>query len=140
MQVSLLASPASCRQLASASTLGFQLIQWLALLFTVGLLLLNPATARAEKAPAREEFMPLVKLAPFVVKGQSLQISIYARTNSDRKYGEKFAGEVAKVIYEAVTEDTGRGLVIIGAKGEPHPIFVFRKFLALAKAGKLDPA
>ena len=104
-------------------------------------LLLIPVMARAEKAPvAQEEFMPLVKLAPFVVKGQSLAISIYARTNSDRKYGEKFAGEVAKVICEAVTESTGRGLVIIGAKAEPHPIFVFRKFLALAKEGKLDPA
>jgi len=103
-------------------------------------LLLIPAMARAEKAPvAKEEFMPLVQLAPFVVKGQSLAISIYARTNSDRKYGEIFAGEVAKVICEAVTESTGRGLVIIGAKKEPHPIFVFRKFLALARAGKLDP-
>ena len=84
--------------------------------------------------------MPLVKLAPFVVKGQSLAISIYARTNSDRRYGEKFAGEVVKVICETGPESTGRGLVIIGAKGEPHPILVFRKFLALAKDGKLDPA
>ncbi len=30
--------------------------------------------------------------------------------------------------------------MIIGAKGEPHPIFVFRRFLALARDGKLDPA
>ncbi len=115
-------------------------LSFLGLLLVAGLLL-PPAIAWAEKAPAsKDEFMPLVKLAPFVVKGQSLQISIYARTNSDRKYGEKFAGEVARIIYEAVTEDTGRGLVIIGAKGEPHPIFVFRRFLALAKEGKLDPA
>ncbi len=113
---------------------------WLGLLLGTGLLL-NPAVVRGERAPAaREEFMPLVKLAPFVVKGQSLAISIYARTNSDRRYGEKFAGEVVKVICETVTESTGRGLVIIGAKGEPHPILVFRKFLALAKDGKLDPA
>lgn len=81
-----------------------------------------------------------MKLAPFVVNGQSLAISIYARTNSDRRYGEHFAEGVAKGVYEAVTESTGRGLVVIGAKGEPHPIFAFRKFLALAKDEKLDPA
>ena len=45
-----------------------------------------------------------------------------------------------KVVYEGVTPETGKGLVIIGKKGEPHPVFVFRKFLALADAGKLDPA
>ena len=117
-----------------------RLLSRLALLLAATVVL-GPGIVRADKAPsAKDEFMPLVKLAPFVVKGQSLQISIYARTNSDRKYGEKFAGEVVKVVYEAVTESTGRGLVIIGAKGEPHPIFVFRKFLELAKAGKLDPA
>lgn len=37
-----------------------------------------------------------------------------------------------------MTEATGKGLVIIGQKGEPHPLIVFRKFLALAEAGKLD--
>ena len=104
-------------------------------------LLLNCAIAQEEKAlVAKDDFLPLVKLAPFIVKGQSLAISIYARTNSDRRYGEQFAEGVAKVVYEAVTESTGKGLVIIGAKGEPHPIFVFQKFLALAKDGKLDPA
>ena len=113
--------------------------RWLGLLLATGLLF-NPAITRGAATPAgTEEFMPLVKLAPFVVKGRSLQISIYARTNSDRKYGEKFAGEVAKVIYESVTESTGRGLVIIGAKAEPHPILVFRRFVALAKEGKLPP-
>jgi hypothetical protein len=111
----------------------------LCLLLATGLLLTR-AFALGEKAPtAKDEFSPLVKLAPFVVNGQSLAISIYARTNSDRRYGEQFAEGVAKVVYEAVTENTGKGLVIIGAKGEPHPIFVFRKFLALAQDGKLDP-
>jgi hypothetical protein len=103
-------------------------------------LFLGPVLTRAVTVPVpTDEFSSLVKMAPFVVKGQSLAISIYARTNSDRKYGEKFAGEVAKVVFEGVTESTGRGLVIIGAKGEPHPIFVFRKFVALAKEGKLPP-
>jgi hypothetical protein len=75
-----------------------------------------------------------------VVNGRQLSISVHARTNRDRRYAEGFAEEVIKVIYESVTEETGKGLVIIGRKGEPHPIFVFRKFLALAKDGKLDPA
>ena len=104
-------------------------------------LMLNPAIAQEEKTSvAKDEFSPLVKLAPFVVHGKSLAISIYARTSSDRRYGEEFAERVAKVVYESVTESTGKGLVIIGAKGEPHPIFAFRKFLALATDGKLDPA
>jgi hypothetical protein len=104
-------------------------------------LLLSGAVAQEQKPPsAKDDFSPLVKLAPFVVNGQSLAISIYARTNSDRRYGEEFADGVVKVVYEAVTPSTGKGLVIIGSKSEPHPIFVFRQFLALAKEGKLDPA
>jgi hypothetical protein len=84
--------------------------------------------------------MPYVELAPFKVNGQQLAISIYARSKRDRRYAEGFAEEVVKVVYESVTESTGKGLVIIGRKGEPHPVFVFRKFLALADAGQLDPA
>lgn len=94
----------------------------------------------AATGAARDDFMPLVRLAPFVVNGEQLAISVHARSNRDRRYAEAFAEEVVKVVYESVTESTGRGLVIIGAKGEPHPIVVFRKFLALADAGKLDPA
>jgi hypothetical protein len=90
--------------------------------------------------PGKDEFASLVKLAPFVVSGKSLAISIYARTRSDRHYGEAFSEGVVKVVCEAVTESTGRGLVIIGAKGEPHPSLVFRRFLALAKKGEVDPA
>lgn len=97
------------------------------------------ADARSRQ-PTTDEFSSLVKLAPFVVNGKSLAVSIYARTRSDRRYGEDFSGEVVKVVYEAVTESTGRGLVIVGVKGEPHPIVVFRKFLALAEGRKLDPA
>lgn len=119
---------------------GLGLAPWFASILAF-CLLLDPALAQGEKAPAaKDEFSQLVKLAPFVVNGQSLAISIHARTNADRRYGEQFAEGVAKVVYEAVTESTGKGLVIIGAKGEPHPIFVFRKFLALANDGKLDPA
>jgi len=104
-------------------------------------LLLAPTLAHGETAPAaKDDFSPLVKLAPFIADGQSLAISIYARMNSNRRYGEQFAEGVARGICEAVTESTGKGLVIIDAKGEPHPIFVFRKSLALAQDGRLDPA
>jgi len=91
--------------------------------------------------PAKDEFSRMVKLAPFVVRGQQLSVSIHARTGRDRRYAEEFSEEVLKVIYESgVSDSTGKGLVIIGAKGEPHPIRFFRQFLALAEAGKLDPA
>lgn len=95
-----------------------------------------PASVPAKK----DDFSRLVKLAPFVVRGQQLSLSIHARSSRDRRYAEEFAGEVLKVVYESgVTQSTGKGLVIIGKKGEPHPIRFFRKFLALAEAGALDP-
>lgn len=89
---------------------------------------------------ARDDFSPLVKLAPFVVQGESLAVSIHARSGRDRRYAERFSEEVIKVVYEGLTPSTGRGLVIIGKEGEPHPIRFFRRFLALADAGQLDPA
>ena len=95
--------------------------------------------AAAEATP-KDEFSTMVKLAPFVVNGNTLAVSIHARTSRDRRYAEEFAEAVIKVIWEGMTESTGKGLVIIGQKGEPHPIAVFRKFQALAAAGKLDPA
>lgn len=112
----------------------------LAVVLAAVLLLRLPLPAASAPPPAKDDFMPLVTLVPFVVNGQSLSISIHARSKSDRRYGAEFADRVIKVVYEGVTESTGKGLVIVGAKGEPHPIFVFRKFLALAQAGKLDPA
>lgn len=109
----------------------------LRLIFAAGLL----ATAGSAKPlPPADPFSPYVELAPFKVNGKQLSISIHARTSGDRRYAEAFAEEVVKVVCESVTPDTGKGLVIIGKKGEPHPIVVFRKFLALAKDGKLDPA
>ncbi len=110
------------------------------LLLAVTGLFTSAAFAAAKPAKARDDFMPYVELAPFVVNGKQLSISIHARSKGDRRYAEAFAEEVVKVVAESVTPETGKGLVIIGKKGEPHPIFVFRKFLALAKEGKLDPA
>jgi hypothetical protein len=98
------------------------------------------AQLAAAETPPKDDFSPLVKLAPFVVNGNTLAVSIHARTSRDRRYAEEFSEAVMKVIWEGVTESTGKGLVIIGQKGEPHPIAVFRKFQALAAAGKLDPA
>jgi hypothetical protein len=105
------------------------------LLLTVATFADTPPAARAGK----DDFMPYVELAPFLVKGKQLTISIHARSRRDRHYAADFAEEVVKVVYESATESTGKGLVIIGRKGEPHPAMIFRKFLALAKAGQLDP-
>jgi hypothetical protein len=116
--------------------------RWPMRLAVLGGYLLATALGQAadKKAAPKDDFMPYVELAPFVVNGQRLAISIHARNKKDRRYAEDFAEEVVKVVNEGVTKETGKGLVIIGRKGEPHPIFVFRKFLALAGEGKLDPA
>ena len=105
----------------------------------IGILALAATWAEAATKPAKDEFMPFVELAPFVVNGESLSFYVHARTKKDRRYAEGLAEEVIKVVHESVTPKTGKGLVIIGQKGEPHPVFVFRKFIALAKDGKLDP-
>lgn len=110
-------------------------------LVALGVLALTATFGHAAAKPApKDDFMPFVELAPFVVNGEKLSVYVHARTKKDRRYAEDLAEEVVKVVNEAVTKETGKGLVIIGKKGEPHPIFVFRKFLALAKDGKLDPA
>jgi hypothetical protein len=87
---------------------------------------------------AADEFLPAVQLAPFVVNGEPLSISIHARSKADRRYAERFAEEVIEVAYETLGGSVGAGLVIMGKEGEPHPVFIFRKFLALAEAGELN--
>src|SRR5262245_48086069 len=87
------------------------------LVLGVLLALCEPIQASGQEGPVaapQDEFASLVELAPLVVGGQALAIAIYARTNADRRYGEQFAERVVKVVHEAVTESTGRGLVIIG--------------------------
>lgn len=106
-------------------------LSWLATGMLAGLI---PAVAE-EPAP---EFGKDVQLAPFVVNGKPLSIAIHARTKGDRRYGEKFADEVVEVAYETMGDSTGRGLVIVGVKGEPHPVTLFRKFAAMAAAGQVD--
>jgi len=110
-------------------------------LAALGVLALTATLGHAAPKPApKDDFMPFVELAPFVVNGEKLSFYVHARTKRDRRYAEDLATEVMKVVNEAVTNKTGKGLVIIGKKGEPHPVYIFRKFLALAKDGKLDPA
>ena len=104
----------------------------------VGLLLVSVATAEKSKAP-EGEFGQDIQLAPFVVSGKKISVSIHARTNSDRRYGEEFAEEVLEVAYHTIKKSTGAGLVIVGKEGEPHPVEVMRKFLALVESGQLGP-
>jgi hypothetical protein len=90
--------------------------------------------------PPTTDFGKDIQLAPFVVKGAPLSISVHARTKGDRRYAEAFAEDVVGIAYETMGKSTGAGLVIIGRAGEPHPVVVIRKFLAMAAAGELDPA
>lgn len=95
--------------------------------------------AAASTSEAAPEFGKDVQLAPFVVSGKKVAVAIHARTDSDRRYGEKFAAEVLEVAYHTLPDAKGRGLVIVGREGEPHPVEVMRRFLALAESGQLQP-
>lgn len=112
-----------CRSIFSLSLAGFLL-----------------STAGFAAGSAGEDFGKDVQLAPFVVKGQRLSISIHARTKGDRKYAEAFAEDAVGIAYETMGKSTGAGLVIVGREGEPHPVVVIRKFLTMSAAGQLDPA
>lgn len=102
-----------------------------------GALVLTAGARAAEKMdPA---FGQDVQLAPFVVNGKQLSLSIHARTASDRRYAEKFAEDVMETAYQTLGKSTGSGLVVAGREGEPHPVMVIRKFQAMATAGQLDP-
>jgi hypothetical protein len=117
---------------------GFSVRGWCWLGAGVAGLVLTGALAAAE--PAGGDFGKDIQLTPFVVKGSPLSVSIHARTKSDRRYGEGFAEDVVGIAYETLGKSTGAGLVIVGREGEPHPVIVLRKFLAMAAAGELDPA
>jgi len=104
------------------------------------LVLTGTLVAEGPAEPPKGEFGKDIQLAPFVVNGSKLTVSIHARTKSDRRYAEKFADEVIEIAYETLHDSTGKGLVIVGAEGEPHPVVVIRQFLALADSGTLDPA
>jgi hypothetical protein len=107
-------------------------------IFLLNLAGLGLTSAALAAGPAGEDFGKDVQLAPFVVKGQKLSISIHARTKGDRSYATEFAEDAVGIAYETMGKSTGAGLVIVGREGEPHPVVVIRKFLALAQAGQLD--
>ena len=108
-------------------------------LFPLSLAGLLLSVAGLAAGPTGEDFGKDIQLAPFVVKGQKLSLSIHARTNGDRKYATGFAEDVIGIAYETMGKSTGAGLVIVGREGEPHPVVVIRKFVAMAAAGELDP-
>jgi len=120
---------------------------WKPLRFGLACCLLVAAALAGELAPPPAPISPLpgefgkdIQLAPLVVNGQPLTVAIHARTKGDRRYGEKFADEVVEIAYETLGDTTFKGLVIVGKKGEPHPVTFFRKFLTLYKAGQIDPS
>ncbi len=84
------------------------------------------------------DFLELVELAPFEVVDQPLSISVYARSKVDRRYAERFAEEVVGIAVETIDTSTGYGLVIVGDKREPHPMFVYKLFLKLAAENRID--
>ncbi len=113
--------------------------------FLAGCFLWFLAFARAEELPttgtgADSDLLPALQLEPFVVNGDALAVTIHARNKRDRRYAEGFADEVVRVAHDTLDGSTGRGLIIVGDDGEPHPLWVFRKFLAMADAGQLDAA
>lgn len=102
--------------------------------------MLSAIAGVAAESPAGDSFGKNIELAPFVVNGKKLSISIHARTKADRAYAQKFAEEVVGIAYETMGgESTGSGLVIIGREGEPHPVAIMQQFLELAAKGRLDP-
>lgn len=130
--------------IAKRRFVGFIVPRWALALLAVALLWFAPL-AHAEEIPTATNteiapsMLPAIELAPFVIKGEPLSISILARSKSDRRYGERFTEEVIEVVHETLEGSTGKGLIIIGKKGEPHPIFIFWKFIAMAEANQLDP-
>lgn len=100
----------------------------------------NPRVPDTPAPTIPTEFGKDVQLAPFVVNGKPLTVAIHARTKGDRRYGEKFADEVVDVAYETLGDTSFKGLVIVGSEGEPNPVLLYRKFLAMAEAGQLDPS
>lgn len=116
------------------SRLSPTLLALLALVFSATAFAQPPAPADAP----RDDFLNLVVLEPLVINGEPLSISILGRTKADRRYAEKFADDVIEVVYATLDNSPGKGLVIIGEEGEPHPIVVFRQFVALAETHQLD--
>ena len=127
--------PEFTRDAASNCFLGGRLL----LVFCLLALGLN---SRADEVPAAESDLPadfaeVVTLEPFQVQGESLAISVFARSKADRAYARRFAESVVDIMYATMDDSLGRGLVIVGEKGEPHPVHVFHQFLEMVEQKKL---
>lgn len=110
--------------------------------FLLGFSVFSTAIAAAPKKDAdlREESMPLFELKPFTVEGSGeIAISIYARSGSDRRYATRFAHSAVEAAYVTIEKNPGRGLVIIGDAGEPHPLGFFERFLSVVRSRDDDP-
>ncbi len=110
----------------------------------VGLLVQAPLLPGSMEASGtqrdmQKEFLDVVELAPFEIVDDQLAVSVFARTRGDRNYAVRFAEEVLDYTYQSINGSPGLGLVIVGEKGEPHPIFVYYQFMDLAEQGRLDP-
>ncbi|MDQ8203774.1 hypothetical protein [Pelagicoccus sp. SDUM812003] len=84
-------------------------------------------------------FEDYYQLDPFEVVGEEIPITVFARSNADRRYALKVAHAVIEVVYVTLERSPGAGLVIIGESDEPHPVFVFRRFLELAESEAASP-
>ena len=58
-------------------------------------------------------------------------VSIFAKNESLRRYGERFSKTVYDAAYETTGEPAGKGLVIIGNPKHPHPIMLIKKYLEI---------
>ena len=58
-------------------------------------------------------------------------VSIFAKNESLRRYGERFSKTVYEAAYETTGEPAGKGLVIIGNPEHPHPIMLIKKYLEI---------
>lgn len=92
-----------------------------------------------DKAELDTFFMPIINLDPLVVKSEEFSVSVFARSNPEKNYVERFAHSVVEVAYETIEKSTGHGLVIAGGKKAPHPISIFNSFLDLDQNGLLNP-
>ena len=112
---------------------------WLFLLLGLGSFVITDAAAEqtSEQRDLSSDFQAFVELAPFEVVDQHLTISVFARSKADRRYAEGFAEEVVDITYATLGKSTGYGLVIVGDKIEPHPMFVYQIFLRMAREKRI---
>ena len=114
-------------------------VGWVIALLVAGTSFLGASDDSGKSRDIQSDFQEFVELAPFEVVDQQLSISVYARSRGDRKYAVKFAEEVVDHAYGTMEKSTGFGLVIVGEKQEPHPIFFFRMFLEMAEEQRIQP-